>query len=216
MKMRFLVAGTDSCLFSKVNDIADVYKPNAQVVISSTIENMFLMLNNVKDFDLVFIDLDFLGKEWRYYMKRIISKIGDARLVIVTNKESVKIFSFLFDSGVYSYILKKYDGNVLKIILELLVRGFAYFPPELIRQYALEEDAEASSDFALPEGKHLTPRQRQVLICLGRGLSNKEIAAELSISEATVKLHVNNLMRVMDVDNRTQIVLMAQKLGFLP
>jgi len=214
--MKFLVASMDNDLFIKVNNAAHVYQSDAQAVFSSTIENMFLLLNNVKDFDLVFVDLDFLTKEWRYHIRRIMSKLGSAKLVIVTSQESLKIFSFLFDSGVHSYILKKYDGNVLKIILELLMRGFAYFPPELIRYYAQESDTLTPPDFTLPEGKSLTPRQRQVLACLGRGLSNKEIAAELDVSDSTVKLHINNLMRVLDVDNRTQIVLMAQKLGFLP
>jgi len=214
--MKFLVASMDNDLFIKVNDVVHAYKSDAQVAISSTIENMFLMLNNVKDFDFVFVDLDFLSKEWRYYIKRVMSKLGNAKLVIITNHESLKIFSFLFDSGVHSYILKKYDGNILKIILELLVCGFAYFPPELIRYYAQKSDTLPPPDFTLPEGKSLTPRQRQVLACLGRGLSNKEIAAELDVSDSTVKLHINNLMRILDVDNRTQIVLMAQKLGFLP
>lgn len=214
--MKFLVASTDNDLFIKVNNVAHAYKSDARVAISSTIENMFLMLNNVKDFDFVFVDLDFLAKEWRYHIKRVMSKLGNAKLVIITSHESLKIFSFLFDSGINSYILKKYNGNILKIILELLVLGFDYFPPELLRSYVHETDSLSRPDFILPEGKSLTPRQRQVLACLGRGLSNKEIAAELDVSDSTVKLHINNLMRVLDVDNRTQIVLMAQKLGFLP
>ena len=214
--MKLLVASEDNVLSDKINDAAHIYHPGAQVAVSSTVENMFLRLNNTRNLDLVFVDLDFLGKEWRYYMKRIMSKLDKARLVIITSHENLKIFSFLFDSGVNSYILKKYDGNILKIILELLVLGFDYFPPELLRGYAHESDSLTPRDFVLPEGKSLTQRQRQVLECLGRGLSNKEIAAELSVSDSTVKLHINRLMRILDVDNRTQIVLMAQKLGFLP
>jgi len=214
--MKFLVASADNAILTEINDVAGINKPDAQVTNSSTVENMFLMLNNIKNFDIVFIDLDLLDKEWRYYIKRVMSKLGKAKLVIITSQDSVRIFSFLFDSGAYSYILKKYDSDLVRIILELLMCGSAYFPPELILRYISESDSKAPSDFSLPEGKYLTQRQQQVLLCLGRGLSNKEIAAELDVSDSTVKLHINNLMRVLDVDNRTQIVLMAQKMGFLP
>ncbi len=214
--MKFLVASADNAILTEINDVAGINKPDAQVTNSSTVENMFLMLNNIKNFDIVFIDLDLLDKEWRYYIKRVMSKLGKAKLVIITSQDSVRIFSFLFDSGAYSYILKKYDSGLVRIILELLMCGSAYFPPELILRYISESDSKAPSDFSLPEGKYLTQRQQQVLLCLGRGLSNKEIAAELDVSDSTVKLHINNLMRVLDVDNRTQIVLMAQKMGFLP
>ena len=214
--MKFLVASADNAVLTEINEIANINKPDVQITNSSTIENMFLMLNNVKNFDIVFIDLDLLDKEWRYYMKRVMSKLGKAKLVVITSQDSVRIFSFLFDSGAYSYILKKYDSSIARIILELVMCGSAYFPPELILRYISESDSRTPSDFSLPEGKHLTQRQQQVLLCLGRGLSNKEIAAELGVSDSTVKLHINNLMRVLDVDNRTQIVLMAQKMGFLP
>lgn len=65
------------------------------------------------------------------------------------------------------------------------------------------------SDCADPLQEHLTARQKEVLLQLADGLSNKQIARDLSLSEATVKSHVREIMRKLDVSNRTQAALLA-------
>lgn len=67
----------------------------------------------------------------------------------------------------------------------------------------------------LPDGKNLTFRQSEVLQHLSNGLSNKQIAYEMNVSEATVKLHINALLRHLHVENRTKAVVTAQRLGIL-
>ena len=67
----------------------------------------------------------------------------------------------------------------------------------------------------LPSGRKLTPRQREVLELLSIGLSNKEIAYCINVSEATVKLHINALLRNLHVKNRTKAVITAQMMGLL-
>ena len=62
--------------------------------------------------------------------------------------------------------------------------------------------------------KKLTNRQYEVLKYLSQGLSNKQIAYQMNVSEATVKLHINALLRAVGATNRTQAVIKAQKIGF--
>jgi two-component system NarL family response regulator len=64
-----------------------------------------------------------------------------------------------------------------------------------------------------PAAEPLTEREQQVLACLGRGMSNKEIAAELFISEKTVKTHVSNVLDKLGLADRTQAALYAVKHG---
>ncbi|WP_406633660.1 response regulator transcription factor [Amycolatopsis sp. WGS_07] len=62
-----------------------------------------------------------------------------------------------------------------------------------------------------PTGDALTPRERDVLLLLGRGLSNRDIAAELGLAERTVKVHVGNVLAKLQVDSRTQAALLADE-----
>lgn len=61
----------------------------------------------------------------------------------------------------------------------------------------------------------LTNRQSQVLGLVAKGMSNKQIAYEMGVSEATVKLHINALLRAIGATNRTQAVIIAQKMGLI-
>lgn len=66
-----------------------------------------------------------------------------------------------------------------------------------------------------PEAPHLTPTQLKVLRCVRSGLLNKQIAYELGMAEATVKVHMTALMRKLNVRNRTQAAIAADRLGRL-
>ena len=63
--------------------------------------------------------------------------------------------------------------------------------------------------------KTLTNRQSQVLDLIAQGKSNKQIAYDMGVSESTVKLHINALLRTLHVSNRTQAVVTAQKMGII-
>ena len=74
---------------------------------------------------------------------------------------------------------------------------------------------QTSENMSLKNGKRLTSRQFEVLKYLSQGLSNKQIAYHMAVSEATVKLHINALLRAVAATNRTQAVIKAQKLGVI-
>ena len=91
-------------------------------------------------------------------------------------------------------------------------------PPAVLK--GLKKSAKAAGEsrilsHTLPNGKNLTYRQSEVLQHLSNGLSNKQIAYEMNVSEATVKLHINALLRHLHVENRTKAVVTAQRLGIL-
>ena len=101
--------------------------------------------------------------------------------------------------------------------------GGMYIPPELLNLnlknrklpiHDLIEDLNESPKSAR-ENKVLTPRQTEVLKCLSEGLSNKQIAYRLGLSEGTVKIHITLLMRALEVSNRMQAVREARHRGLL-
>ena len=98
-----------------------------------------------------------------------------------------------------------------------------YIPPELLninlknRQLPIHDLIEDLNDSpkSVRGNKILTPRQFDVLKCLAEGLSNKQIAYRLGLSEGTVKIHITLLMRALDVGNRMQAVREARHRGLL-
>ena len=102
---------------------------------------------------------------------------------------------------------KNIETKVLNSALGLVLNGGTYFPPTLINQ--------TNDSTNLANGKKLTNRQFEVLRYLSQGLSNKQIAYQMNVSEATVKLHINALLRAVGATNRTQAVIKAQKMGVI-
>ena len=99
--------------------------------------------------------------------------------------------------------------------LNLMMSGGVYLPPTLLGE-ADAAPTPAPETEPRPAGPKLTRRQREVLMSLVQGRSNKEIARELDVAEGTVKLHVAAVMRVLDVNNRTRAALKAPELGLVP
>ena len=106
-------------------------------------------------------------------------------------------------------IPKTFESLIVLNALKLVLSGEVYLPPVLL------EERKAKDGIGVNCGKELkiTPRQRDVLALVACGYSNKEIALNLSLAEGTVKLHVTALLKVLDVDNRTKVLIKADALG---
>jgi DNA-binding NarL/FixJ family response regulator len=88
-----------------------------------------------------------------------------------------------------------------------VLQGQVYLPAELLRATPVVE--QASSQVSEAQLRQMTKRQLRVLQCLAQGLSNKQIADLLCIAETTVKTHVSDVLRKMQVRNRTQAALVV-------
>ena len=131
----------------------------------------------------------------------------DLRIGVISALEDAHIIKKALNLGVCCYLPKNINTKVLNSALCLVLNGGTYYPPALINQ--------ATDNMNLANGKKLTARQFEVLRYLAQGLSNKQIAYQMSVSEATVKLHINALLRAMGATNRTQAVIKAQKMGVI-
>lgn len=171
-----------------------------------------------KTFDLIFIDRDILGTDWKEKFQSLKTIFPQARLVLMDEGENQNDIIDAFNLGAVGYITKLSPDSLIINALHLIVDGNLYIPPAVLK--GLKKTAKSSGEskiltHTLPNGKNLTYRQSEVLQHLSNGLSNKQIAYEMSVSEATVKLHINALLRHLHVENRTKAVVTAQRLGIL-
>ena len=114
-------------------------------------------------------------------------------------------------AGAAGYLLKDVDPSGLEAAVRLVHEGEALLDPQIAGR-VMEEVAHppAGGDLA-----SLTPREREVLALLGRGMSNRELADTLVVSEKTVKTHVSNILMKLGVHDRTQAALLAVREGLV-
>ncbi len=162
----------------------------------------------------LFLDLNVLGNGWQQRCKDLLATLENTKLIITADKIDKDAVIKCVEQGLWSYIPNNSLNTLGHPILNLILNGGQYFPAELLASY-YEEQEPTEKQYILPSGEKLTRRQREVLSYLQQGLSNKQIAGKMNISEPTVKLHIHGLFHKLGATNRTQIVLKAHALGFI-
>ncbi len=141
-------------------------------------------------------------------LKEIKRKRYPVKVLMLTVHNEVEYLLKAFDLGVEGYIVKDAESTELKKAINCLYNGETYIQPSLIpllnnRLFVRNLD-KAKLD-------SLTNREREMLVYITKGMFNKEIAMELKISERTVKNHISNLFKKIDVNDRTQAAVFAIK-----
>ncbi|MFZ5968810.1 MAG: response regulator [Bacillota bacterium] len=153
-------------------------------------------------YDIGIIDLR-LGKEDGLEIVDQANQKGvRTKFVILTSSMRKEDFQRAQQAGVYGYILKEAFTEDIVYALRVVDRGKRFIDPEI-----LEFQSNQQEDKQLDQ---LTSREKDVLLELGNGLSNEEIAGKLYISEHTVKKHVSNILSKLELNHRTQAALLAK------
>lgn len=132
----------------------------------------------------------------------------DVKVLILTVHNEIDYLLKAMDIGVNGYILKESDFSELKKAIDTVMSGETYIQPNLI---PLLNNRMVSRDKDKDKIEELTKRELEVLIEVANGKLNKEIANELKISERTVKNHISNIFKKIDVSDRTQAAVFAIK-----
>ncbi|VTU05885.1 response regulator [Actinobacillus porcinus] len=145
--------------------------------------------------DLIILDLNMKGLSGLDTLKALRAEGVDARIVILTVSDAKNDIFALIDAGADGYLLKDTEPEVLLSQLKLIANGEVVLS-ESIKNLLLERhSAQSPLD-------SLTDREMGVLQLIATGLSNKQIAGKLFISEETVKVHIRNLLRKLNVHSR--------------
>jgi two-component system nitrate/nitrite response regulator NarL len=135
----------------------------------------------------------------------------DVKMIMLTVSESEEHVSQALEAGALGYVLKGTSGLELVATTSAIYRGESYVSPGLAARLLAQSKRQSHAvedESCLPE---LTKREEQILDNVGRGLTNKEIARGLNISEKTVKHYMTNIMQKLQVRNRVEAVLALQK-----
>jgi DNA-binding NarL/FixJ family response regulator len=159
-----------------------------------------------RDCDLVLLDLNMPGAHGLSGLLLLRAQYPELPVMIVSAVEDQKVIRRAFELGAAGYLTKSAGPAEIRAAIETVLAGNLAIPAGIDLSV---EDQESALARRLSS---LTPQQVRVLMMLGDGLMNKQIAYELSISEATVKAHVSSILQKLDVDSRTQAVIAAARI----
>ena len=162
------------------------------------------------DADLLFLDLNMPGVSGFSALAYMRSNHESLPTVIVSAMDDPAIIRRAIQHGASGFIPKASPIRTIETAIQAILQGEVWLPADIdLTDDGLDSD-EARIAAAMSS---LTPHQFRVLMMLGEGLLNKQIAYQLGVSEATIKAHVTAILRKMQVTNRTQAVLAVQRLG---
>jgi two-component system NarL family response regulator len=155
--------------------------------------------------DVILMDLRMPAMGGVEAIRAIRSAWPNARVIVLTTYDGDEDIYQALRAGARAYLLKDAPRTELLEAVEAVHRGEKRIPPEVGAKLA-ERVA----------GQDLTPRELDVLRAIADGRSNKEIGRALSLTEGTVKFHVNNILAKLGVSDRTQAATEALRRGFVP
>jgi DNA-binding NarL/FixJ family response regulator len=155
--------------------------------------------------DVTLVDLRLPKLSGVEIIQRVRSESPQARFVVLTTYDGDEDIYRALKSGAKAYLLKGMTSEVLISTIREVAAGRSHIPAAIAERLAERMGTE-----------DLTPRESDVLEQIVQGKSNKEIATELDISEATVKTHINSLLGKLGVSDRTQAATAAIRRGLVP
>ncbi|MCP1622394.1 response regulator transcription factor ErdR [Pseudomonas nitroreducens] len=186
--------------------------PEARLSEAASIAELETRLNEKADWDLVLLDLNMPGAYGFSGLVLLRGQYPQIPVVMVSAQEDAAVVQRSREFGASGFIPKSSELSVLQQAVRAVLDGDVWWPPQVDAVTEMSDDVRAASAGLAS----LTPQQFRVLTMVCEGLLNKQIAFELSVSEATVKAHVTAIFRKLNVRTRTQAALLLAQMESVP
>lgn len=167
--------------------------------------------------DVVLLDLNMPGISGREAVKMLVEELPQTQVLMLTVSEDAEDLMDTLKSGARGYLLKNIDAEYLVESIRRAALGEAVMSPQMTSKlvHGLQTSGrEVELPRAVAKDK-ISPREREILVLLARGASNKEMARELQLAESTVKIHVQNILRKLNITSRVQAAVYAVEHGIV-
>lgn len=229
--MKILIADDHELFLKGLEFILEQNLQNIEITTAQSYTEIFSILETKQNFDLIITDLAMPGANWLTAINKIHSTLPETPIIIISAVFDKELLQQTLDIGVAGYIPKTASNNLIVSAINLVLAGGVYIPHELLysaknQTFSSEKQKEYINPLKnlekLTENgteetkKALTDRQIDIVKCIAEGLSNKQIAYKLNLTEGTIKVHITIILKLLNVKNRTSAVIEAAKRGYIP
>lgn len=184
-------------------------------------------------FDLILLDYALPDSNGQEGLQRVLQAHDGVPVVMLSGDERPELVHALIEAGAAGFVPKSSDMDILLPALRTMLAGGVYLPAFALARSKVRSSTPphaapdaapnaahtggfADSELGAEDAINLPPRQLECLLKMVQGKSNKVIARELNVGESTVKSHVSLAFRALGVNNRTEAVFKAARLGLVP
>ena len=181
----------------------------AEIAEAGTFDEMSKLLDQGGEVDLILLDLTMPGVRGFSGLMFLRAQYPSVPVLVVSANDDPSVIRRCMDFGASGFMPKTLGIEEMREAIKRVLGGGVWTPPDV----DLSGGADAESAALMARLASLTPQQVRVLMMLSEGMLNKQIAYELSVSEATVKAHVSAILQKLGVDSRTQAVIAAARIS---
>lgn len=210
MLNKVIIADDHALLVEGLTQSLRILNKELCVISATSAKQLRERVLNHENVDLIILDLDLTDESGLSVLDFIKQQMPATPVIILSASDDLLNMRTAINKGAKGYLTKAEPLNIILTAIQLVLAGGIYIPPALV-----QNSQTSSGRYVDNRRPELTCRQKEVLLLLVEGFSNKEIGRQLFLSEATVKAHVSAILKTLDVCNRTQAVNAAKKLSLI-
>ena len=203
---RFLIVDDHPLFRGALRQVLEGLFPSVSIEEAGSLDQVAEILGRGDDVDLVLLDLAMPGVRGFSGLLYLRAQFPAVPIVVVSATEESGAIRRSIEFGASGFIPKSLGTEAIRGAVTAVLDGAVWTPP------GVETGGDATDAAVVHRLATLTPQQVRVLMMLSEGLLNKQIAYELSVSEATVKAHVSAILQKLGVESRTQAVITAGRI----
>ena len=207
-RMRIVIADDHPLIRGALRQAVEGAATGARIAECGDLDELTKELDANPDADLVLLDLSMPGVRGFSGLMYLRAQHPGIPVAVVSANEDRAVIRSCIDFGASAFIPKTTEIEEMRRAIRAVLDGGAWTPADV----DLSAPADKDTAETIRRLASLTPQQVRVLMMLSEGLLNKQIAYELSVSEATVKAHVSAILTKLKVESRTQAVIAASKI----
>lgn len=209
-KIRILIADDHSMVRQGLKQILELEQDLVVIAQASNGEDAVRQAKQLKP-DIILMDINMPGMNGLQAIRELKSASCSFKIIVLTLHQDREYLFKTLQMGAEGYVLKDAEASVLVDAIRSVYNGQSYIQPVMTTELVKEFNRMTTQEKDKNGEKSLTPRELEVLRLIAEGMLNKEIAQKLYISEKTVKNHVSNIFRKLNVSDRTQAAIYAFK-----
>jgi two-component system nitrate/nitrite response regulator NarL len=159
--------------------------------------------------DVVLLDLNMPGMSGLETLQLLLQDCPDVAAIMLTVSEEAEDLTAALQAGAKGYLIKNIEADFLVRAIKRAANGESVLAESMTSKLVAQLQGGPAKAVEPSELDKLTPREKEILACLARGDSNKIIARTLDVAESTVKIHVQNILKKLNLSSRVQAAVFA-------